>query len=558
MRLRASSLFRSRFSLAIAAGLLLAMSFPLFGIAGFAWVAPGLLIAAALGTRGWERFRIGFVGGLTHYLVSLYWLLLIPYRWHSIPLGPAAGWLALGAFLGLFPATWVWLCVPTKTPSGGPQKCLEFGPWTLHSGLLPLSWPGRFLWCISSAAIWVALEMLVARIFTGFPWDLLGVSQYRMVPLIQIASITGVYGISFLVVWGSLSLLCAAFAVLRQPTVRYAWLGETLVPLAAIFALFGFGIHQIRHSPAAPRILKVTFVQPSIPQTLIWDESRDDERFQQLIHLSEEALTNKPDLLLWPEAAVPKLLRWDKGTFSAVTNLAGSHHVWMIIGADDMEIMPAPYGKERREYYNSSFLISPEGHLVNSYHKRALVIFGEYIPLVTWLPFIKWFTPIEGGFTSGDKVVPFRLTDPDVTTSVLICFEDVFPHLAREYAEPDTDFLVNLTNNGWFGEGAAQWQHATSALFRAVENGLPLLRCSNNGLTCWVDAHGRIQQILRDQNGRIYGPGCMTTEIPLLPLGELRQRTFYYHHGDCFGWICATWGIWVVARRIFIRSRSRV
>src|SRR6516164_1580722 len=108
MRLRASSLFRSRFSLAIAAGLLLAMSFPLFGIAGFAWVAPGLLIAAALGTRGWERFRIGFVGGLTHYLVSLYWLLPIPYRWHSIPLGPAAGWLALGAFLGLFPATWVW------------------------------------------------------------------------------------------------------------------------------------------------------------------------------------------------------------------------------------------------------------------------------------------------------------------------------------------------------------------------------------------------------------------------------------------------------------------
>src|SRR5262249_1201023 len=222
---------------------------------------------------------------------------------------------------------------------------------------------------------------------------------------------TGVYGISFLVVWGSLSLLCAAFAVLRQPTVRYAWLGETLIPLATIFVLFGFGIHQVRHSPPVSRTLKVTFVQPSIPQTLIWDESRDDERFQQLIHLSEDALTNKPDLLLWPEAAVPKLLRWDKDTFSAVTNLAGSHHVWMIIGADDMEIFPTPSGKERREYYNSSFLISPDGHLVNSYHKRALVIFGEYIPLVTWLPFIKWFTPIEGGFTSGDRAVPFKLTD---------------------------------------------------------------------------------------------------------------------------------------------------
>jgi apolipoprotein N-acyltransferase len=554
MRL-ASSLFRGRFSLAIVAGLLLAMSFPLFGIAGFAWLAPGLLVAAGLGTRGWERFRIGFVGGLTYYLVALYWLLLIPYRWHGIPLGPAAGWLALGAFLALFPATWVWLCVPKRARDPAAEKSANFGLWTLDLGLLSLSWPGRFLWCLSGAAVWVALEMLIARIFTGFPWDLLGVSQYRMVPLIQIASITGVYGISFLVVWGSLSLLCAAFAVLRQPTVRYAWLGETLVPLVTIFALFAFGIHQIRHRPPVSRRLKVTFVQPSIPQTLIWDESRDDERFQQLIHLSEEALTNKPDLLLWPEAAVPKLLRWDKATFSAVTNLAGSHHVWLIVGADDMEVTPAVSGKEHRDYFNSSFLISPDGHLVNSYHKRALVIFGEYIPLVTWLPFIKWFTPIEGGFTSGDRAIPFNLTNLDVTTSVLICFEDVFPHLAREYADPDTDFLVNLTNNGWFGEGAAQWQHATSALFRAVENGLPLLRCSNNGLTCWVDANGRIWQIFHDENGRVYGPGCMTAEIPLLAPGELRARTFYNQHGDWFGWICAGWGILMMGREIY-RSRK--
>jgi len=549
MRL-AGSLIRNRFSLAIVAGLLLAMSFPLFGIAGFAWVAPGLLLVAGLGTRGWERFRIGFVGGLTQYLVSLYWLLLIPYRWHGIPLGPAAGWLALAAFVALFPATWVWLCVPAKAGSAENSKSLEFG-------LLPLSWLGRFLWCLSGAALWVALEMLVARIFTGFPWFLLGVSQYRMVPLIQVASITGVYGVSFLVVWGSLSLLCAAFAVLRAPTLRYAWLGETLIPLVTIFALFAFGIHQIRHRPPASRMLKVTFVQPSIPQTLIWDESRDDERFQQLLHLSQEALTNKPDLLLWPEAAVPKLLRWDKDTFTAVTNLAARYHAWMIIGADDMEVTATASGHEHRDYFNSSFLISPEGHLVNSYKKRALVIFGEYIPLVKWLPFIKWFTPIEGGFTSGDKAIPFKLTDRDVITSVLICFEDIFPHLAREYADPDTDFLVNLTNNGWFGEGAAQWQHATSAVFRAVENGLPLLRCSNNGLTCWVDANGRIRQIFRDQNGRVYGPGCMTAEVPLLAPGELRPRTFYNEHGDVFGWICAAWGIFLIARRAYERSRRK-
>jgi apolipoprotein N-acyltransferase len=421
---------------------------------------------------------------------------------------------------------------------------------------MPSTWAGRSLWCLSGAVLWVAVEMLIARIFTGFPWDLLGVSQYRLVPLIQICSVTGVYGVSFLVVWGSLSLVCAVFAVLRQPTVRYAWLGETLLPLLAILALFSFGFRQIHHAPRPTRTLKVTFVQPSIPQTLIWDQGSDDERFRQLIQLSEQALTNKPDLLLWPEAAVPKLLRWDKDTFIAVTNLAASHHVWLIIGADDMEIRTDSSGKEIREFYNSSFLINPEGRLANSYKKRALVIFGEYIPLVTWLPFIKWFTPIEGGFTRGERAVPFKLPDHDVTTSVLICFEDVFPHLAREYADPDTDFLVNITNNGWFGEGSAQWQHATSALFRAVENGLPLVRCSNNGLTCWVDSFGQLRQIFKDDHDRVYGPGCMTAEIPLLSPGEQRPRTFYNQHGDLFGWSCAAWGIVVLVRRAYLAKTS--
>jgi len=173
------------------------------------------------------------------------------------------------------------------------------------------------------------------------------------------------------------------------------------------------------------------------------------------------------------------------------------------------------------------------------------VIFGEYIPLARWLPIFKFFTPIEGGFTPGDGPVPFDLTDLKVKTSPLICFEDVFPHLVREYADVDTDFLVNLTNNGWFGESAAQWQHATSALFRAIENGLPLVRCSNNGLTCWVDAHGRLRQIFRDSGGSVYGAGFMAAEVPLLGDGERRPPTFYHEHGDWFGWGCV--GVAVVA-----------
>jgi len=558
---------RSRYLLASIAGLMLAASFPKIGIAGFAWVAPALILVAAMGKHGWERFRIGYVAGLTHYLTSLYWLLLIPYRWHGIPLAPALGWLALSAFIALYPATWVFLLseIQNWNPGGfgatgsGPKSIFAYRPVSMLEDQNPGSsagtptWAARALWCLSGAALWVALEMVVARLFTGFPWNLLGASQYQMVPLIQISSITGIYGVAFLVVWGSLSLLSAGLKVLRQPALRSAWVREIILPFGALFGVFVFGFHQLKQSSPAERTLKVTMVQPSIPQTLIWDESKDEERFQELVHLSEQALTNKTDLLIWPEDAVPKLLRYDKDTFAAVTNLAGSHHVWIIVGADDMELLPEPGNPEHREFYNSSFLISPEGHLVGRYRKRALVIFGEYVPLVKWVPFGKWFTPTDSGFTSGDKAVNFELTNPGVNTSVLICFEDIFPHLAREYAGDETDFLVNITNNGWFGEGAAQWQQGTSALFRAVENGLPLVRCSNNGLTCWADSHGRLVQLFRDSAGTVYGPGFLQAEIPLLAPGEKHAATYYNRHGDVFGWVCVAWAGVMVLKRILRR-----
>jgi apolipoprotein N-acyltransferase len=555
----ANSLIRSRYPLAILAGLLLAAAFPKIGIAGFAWIAPALMLAAGLGKSGWERFRIGYVAGLAYYLASLYWLLLIPYRWHSIPLGPAAGWLSLSAYVALYPATWVWLLAEVRSPQPTVHSPESAPPAWLpeaFAGVLARSWGERTLWAMSGAALWVALEMIVARLFTGFPWNPLAASQYRMVPLIQIASITGVYGVSFLLVWSSLSLLSAGLIVVLRPTLRSAWVGEIILPLVVVAAVFNFGFRQLATQAPSDRTLKVTLVQPSIPQTLIWDTSRDRERFLELIHLSEQALTNRPDLLVWPEAAVPSYARWDTNIYPAITNLVRQHHVWLILGSDDLGMPEHPAHAEDYEYYNASFLVTPEGDFVSRYRKRNLVVFGEYIPLVRWLPFVKWFTPIEGGFTPGNRVVPFRLTNPDVKTSTLICFEDIFPFLAREAGEEDTDFLVNLTNNGWFGESAAQWQHAAAALFRAVENSLPLVRCSNNGLTGWVDVHGRLRQIFRDDRGTIYGAGFMTAEIPLLASGEKRAPTFYHQHGDWFGWTCVGVMAMTLARRLVANRRA--
>ena len=167
-------MMRSRYLLAVLAGLLLAASFPKIGIAGLAWIAPGLMLAAALGKRGWESFRIGYVAGLAHYLASLYWLLLIPYRWHSIPLGPAAGWLSLSAYVALFPATWVWLLSegarPTKSGNPEARRGLVACTGSRGSGgVMARSWGRRTVWAISGAALWVALEMVVARLLTGLP-----------------------------------------------------------------------------------------------------------------------------------------------------------------------------------------------------------------------------------------------------------------------------------------------------------------------------------------------------------------------------------------------------
>ena len=186
--------------------------------------------------------------------------------------------------------------------------------------------------------------------------------------------------------------------------------------------------------------------------------------------------------------------------------------------------------------YNSSFLVSPNGELVERYVKRNLVIFGEYIPLIKWLPFIKYFTPIEGGFTAGERVVPFELGDLHVKVSVLICFEDAFPHFVREYVSDDTDFLVNITNDGWFREGAAQWQQAAGAIFRSVENGVPLVRCANDGLTCWIDSSGRLREMLEKPPHDIYSAGYLVARVPILFPGEKRAGTYYRLHGDVFGW----------------------
>ncbi len=543
--------WRSGYLVAAGGGVLLALAFPKFSIAGFAWVAPALILAATYGKSRGDSFRAGCFGGLTFWLVSLYWLLLMPATGF-----PILGWLALAAYVALYFGAWVWLV-----------------NYPLTGTALPDSWAGRTLWTLTGAAAWVALEMLRARLFGGFPWSLLGASQYQLAPLIQIAAVTGVYGVSFLITWFSLALYSAAIMIITQPAKHHVWQAEMILPLFVVIGCYIGGYFTMSGGAPAKDFLRVTVIQPSVPQTLIWDPAEDARRFTHLLDLSHRALnqgTNASDLLVWPESAVPFI---DDATYQAINHFVQSNHVWLILNGDDVEFHPTA-----TNYFNAAFLISPDGRLRQIYHKRNLVIFGEYVPLANWLPFLKYLTPITGGWTPGTNAVTFELerwdaprldgviqitANPEsnapttVKCAPLICFEDTFPGTARDSTQADDDFLVNLTNDGWFGESAEQRQHLANAVFRAVENGLPLLRCANNGVTCLIDGRGRVTNTFRDSQNSEYGQGALTVRIPLLESAEKSAPTFYNRHGDWFGWSCV--GITLAwLGRNFIRRRMRV
>lgn len=495
-----------RYLLALLAGVLLATPFPPFNLAGAAWVTPALVLACAWGQTGGAAWRVGYVAGLAHWLTLLLWLLEIPVRGF-----PILGWIALAAFLAIYPAFWVWI-LAGKIGHG--------------------SWLRRCFWALGGAAAWVALEMIRSRFLSGFPWNTLGASQWQMVPLIQLAAITGVYGVSFLAVWMALSLYSSVLALLRHPTTRYIWLGEIALPVIVVMLVFNLGLIRVRQAAAPSANLLVTFVQPAVPQTMIWDAAENTNRLNSLLALTKTALANKTDLLLWPEAALPELT---DETFAALTNIAAVNQTWLMFNADDVLPKAHPTAAARFDIFNAALLINPHGEFAGSYHKRQLVIFGEYIPLANYLPFIKWFTPITGGYTAGQKVGHFKIANHKIAP--LICFEDTFGHHVRKHVDNETDLLVNLTNDGWFGEKAAQWQHLAAAAFRSVENGVPLLRCCNTGITCWFDGYGRLQQTFRTDSGSVYGAGFANWLIEFAPASN-RTATIYNRVGDRFGWSC--------------------
>lgn len=526
-------------------GILFAAAFPKFNLPFLAWLAPGMVLWLSCHRSGRRVFLSGFLAGLGCWLVLAYWLLLIPFRWHAL-----AAYLAQSSVGAAYIGAWCWLCwhlwpASKSVPEDLPAQWLGMSAWD------------RVRWPMLCAGAWVATEMMLERWVIGFP-GYLGASQFRWLELIQVSSFTGVYGVSFLLVWLSVSVFCLGLTLWGGGNPVRGLLLQGLLPVLALAFVLAYGRHELSGADAYSRHYKIALMQPAIPQPAIWDPNEETNRFLTLLQGSQQALAEKPDLLVWPETALPRMISRSQFTQDAIVNLLHSNNTWLVLGASDYESHPDATGRDATEWFNSAFLINPAGEMAGRYHKRHLVPFGEFMPGARRLPLLARLRAAGAGLTSGDRPGLLHISEPPANFSVLICYEDLFPQEVREAQNLQTDFLLNLTNDGWFGDSAAQWLHLVNALFRSVELHLPLVRCCNNGITCWIDARGRPHNVYFPNSKNVYKAGFKLVEVPLASSEAGPRLTFYRQYGDVFGWGCAAVVTVLGLKRLILQRFERL
>ena len=505
MELKSTSADRYRMMASAASGLLLTAAFPRLEMAFLAWVALVPLLAASHDLPTGDRFRLGFITGLAHYLTLIYWLIPTMQTYGGIPVLLAIPILfLLAAYLALYPAVFAAAAAPLGKK---PAAALFVFP-----------------------ALWVTLEYLRSTLLSGFPWELLGYSQYGWRTLIQVADITGVYGVSFLLVMGNTAVFFVALHLTGKK-----WRGKSVnrpiaagslaavIVLAAGVLLYGnWRIQAVEGEMAAAPTTRAAVVQGNIEQTLKWDPAFQTRTVRKYVDLSVSLSANKPDLVIWPETATPFYLLKDPQLTRLVMDGIRKSGTDFLIGS------PA-YRRHNSvvEYFNSAYLISLKEDNFPRYDKAHLVPFGEYVPLGGWFPFIKKIVQGPGDFRPGKAGE--TLLWGDISIGVQICYEIIFPNLARAMTRNGAGLLVNITNDAWYGRSSAPYQHFSMAVFRAIENRRSVVRSANTGISGFIDPTGRVLAATELFEDRV-----MSRPVPIL-----RQQSFYVTHGDAFAALAA-------------------
>ena len=497
--------------------------------AGFVWAIPlALWSATEPEWRTWRR-ATGIASLVT-------WLLLLAWLRHVYPPLGWLGWAVVSTYCAGYLFAWL-LALRWVFPSLGGRN-----------------WVYRIIGIIGLAALWIVLEALRGWALTGFGWLPMAASQVGNPVMLSLCEVAGQLGLS-----GALILANLAFARwIRRQLVERRDLAERgnllsgltpeiyfgLAPVVLAFALhLEARLDTTRRTSDANR-LRVAAIQTDVDPNAKWDSARLAEQLESLRERTREAATAQPDLILLPEAAVAVLPLRHPGYLATLRELSREAGCPLVLGAIDAR---------GAGYANAIAAVGPDGVLGAPYAKRQLVPFGEYVPLAEWLPLRK-VVPIASDCERGTAAVALPVTTRtgmNLVLGPLVCYEDVFPGLARDHALAGADVLVVLTNDGWYGRELGAWQHAAHSVLLAAATRLPVLRCGNAGWSGTIDDLGRASPALRD--GSIYFGGAAMLAPVDIDLGRRTQPTFWVLHGD---WIVPP-SVMLAALLILLRRRAR-
>ena len=496
--------------------------------AGFIWAIPlALWSATEPAWRVWRR-ATGLAALLT-------WLILLAWLRHVYPPLGWLGWTVVSTYCASYLFAWL-LALRWVFPSLGGR-----------------GWTYRLLGLLGLAGLWVALEALRGWALTGFGWLPLAASQVGNPVMLSLCEMTGQLGLSGAVILGNLGVarwirrqlverreLAARGGILTGLTPEI-YLG--FAPVALAFAIhLDTGLAVAREGAPEATQLKVAAVQTDIDPNAKWDSARLSDQLESLRELTREAAASQPDVILLPEAVIAVLPLRHPGYLATLRDLSREAGCPLVLGAIE---------ERGEEYANAIAAVGPDGVVGAPYAKRHLVPFGEYVPLADWLPLRK-VVPISRDCLRGAAAVPIPLATRDGRTLLLgplVCYEDVFPELARDHALAGADALVVLTNDGWYGREQGAWQHAAHSVLLAAATRLPVLRCGNAGWSGSIDILGRANPALRE--GSIYFRGAAGL-VPVTVDPTRRDRpTFWVRHGD---WIVPP-AVALAALLILLRRR---
>lgn len=487
-----------KLALAVLTGLILILSFPGFSLWFLAWIALLPLIIISYEENPRTSFLLGWCAGTVFFLGLTYWLLVL---YPLINFLAILAWIALSLFQGLFIG--VFAC-------GASIIRKNFVGW------------GRLF---AIPAWWVSIEFLRSNGWLGFSWGVLGYSQQPFVFLTQTASITGVYGISFIILMADIAL---TELILGPKEKVKASLAYSAVVLIILFGMVGSGFIALNNSGNSEvkeiqkqQQAKVALVQGNIPQEEKWDPANEDNIKNIYYDLVQKAGRSKPYLVILPESATPSFLLRDDSYLHKLRSLAKKYGFYLLTGSLDLD--------NQSKQYNSAILISPRGEAPKKYDKQHLVLFGEYIPFDFIGDIFKNFEKLSWigeSITPGKDDTVFSTSKGKLST--VICFESGDPGLCRRMINKGARLLIVITNDAWFGKSSAADQHMQISAFRAIENGVYLVQVANTGISAIVDPQGRI---LRNTS-------LFKREVLQGTVFFKKASSFYLHWGDVFAYIC--------------------